>query len=331
MSAGLNTGTPKNVTDVLQKAIAAQRARIAAGEVIVTRSEPMAAAGGHSEVNALNAAVREQEKLLGRKLVETELRRFELHNVWLRGENPGTAVAPRCEHCARITRSVSVTQSMFHAEGGVSGEIVVRRVAPGAAGGTAPNSSTPAPPKSGSAPPRLTTAKAFKAGIKGAFSAPAIAAAIPMSVLQIADKFAARDAKRKIITKFIKEGFAKGFAACLQGWTRTEMESGLMNRVNVIRIRELGDAAGSLSQTYILQLAEAYENYAVRVGYEYVYAKSLEWKSEMRDKAFLAFVHRGYAMPSTDDGLFEFEHIRKLAFVIHHTTDAIVGPAIQFN
>jgi hypothetical protein len=220
---------------------------------------------------------------------------------------------------------------VFHAEGGVSGEIIVRRMGAGPAGGTAPDSSTPAPPNSGGAQPRLTTAKALKAGIKGAFSAPALAAAIPATLLQVADKFAVRDAKRKIMTKFIKEGFAKGFAACLQGWTRTEVESGLMNRVNVIRIEGLGDAAGSLRQTYILQLAEAYENYAVRVGYEYVYAKSLEWKTDMRDKAFLAFVHRGYSMPNTDDGLFEFEHIRKLAFVIHHTTDAIIGPAIRFN
>ena len=44
--------------------------------------------------------------------------------MWLSG-NRSMTTAPRCEHCARITRGVSVTQSVFVAEGGVVGEINV--------------------------------------------------------------------------------------------------------------------------------------------------------------------------------------------------------------
>jgi hypothetical protein len=57
-------------------------------------------------------------------MTETELRIFELHNVWLKGDR-ALSTAPRCEHCARITRSVAVTQSMFVAEGGRVGEVSV--------------------------------------------------------------------------------------------------------------------------------------------------------------------------------------------------------------
>jgi hypothetical protein len=117
---GLNTGTPSNVADVLQHSINAQRDRIAGKQVVVVRTDPMAREGGHSEVCALNGAIRAREARLRRKMTETELRVFELHNVWLKGDRAGAAAA-RCEHCARITRSVSVTQSLFVAEGGRMG------------------------------------------------------------------------------------------------------------------------------------------------------------------------------------------------------------------
>ena len=83
----------------------------------------------------------------------------------------GEVIAPRCEHCARITRSVSVTSAVFFAEGGVSGTIKkpptggyrAPRVGPGGPTGTIsgtidPNkprtSPSPAPPTS--APPTQT-------------------------------------------------------------------------------------------------------------------------------------------------------------------------------
>ena len=121
---GLNTGAPAEVADVLQKSIQAQKIRISNGHVTVVRTEPMAADGGHSEAVALNAAIRAREKLTNRKMSETELGVFELHNVWLKGERAHSAAA-RCEHCARITRGVALTQSMFVAEGGRMGVFTV--------------------------------------------------------------------------------------------------------------------------------------------------------------------------------------------------------------
>jgi hypothetical protein len=120
---GLNTGVPKQLSDALHKAILDQHGRIWKGEVVVVRTDPQAV-GGHSEVNALNPAIRDREKVLGRKLVEKDLGVFELHNLWLSGDRAMTT-APRCEHCARISRGVSVTQAVFVAEGGKVGQINV--------------------------------------------------------------------------------------------------------------------------------------------------------------------------------------------------------------
>ena len=122
---GFNTGVPPKVAQVFKDSIAAQKDRIGNSQVIVVRTDPKAADGGHSEINALNAAVLAREKALNRKLTELELHTFELHNVWLSGDGRKLTTAPRCEHCARMTRSVSVTQSMFVAEGGRVGEINV--------------------------------------------------------------------------------------------------------------------------------------------------------------------------------------------------------------
>ena len=121
---GFNEGVPQKLADTLYKATLAQHARIWQGEVVVVRTASDARGAGHSEVNALNPAILDREKVLGRKLVEQDLGIFELHNVWLRGDRAMTT-APRCEHCARITRGVSVTQSLFVAEGGVVGDVSV--------------------------------------------------------------------------------------------------------------------------------------------------------------------------------------------------------------
>jgi hypothetical protein len=121
---GFNTGVPAKLADALYKATLEQHARIWSGEVVVVRTDAEARGAGHSEVNALNPAILDREKVLGRKLVEQDFGVFELHNVWLRGDRTMTAAA-RCEHCARITRGVAVTQSVFVAEGGAVGEINV--------------------------------------------------------------------------------------------------------------------------------------------------------------------------------------------------------------
>jgi hypothetical protein len=122
---GLNTGTPAKLTALIEDAIEAQKGRIAAGEVTVVHTASDAV-GGHAEVNALNTAIAEQNKKLGYAMAEKEIgATFEMHNVWLSGGKRRLTTAPRCEHCASITRGVSVTSSQFKAEGGVSGEIDV--------------------------------------------------------------------------------------------------------------------------------------------------------------------------------------------------------------
>lgn len=103
----------------------------------------------------------------------------------------------------------------------------------------------------------------FKAGLRGAFTAEAIAAEIPMVILTIADKVAAREAVKNISIKFLKEGFAKGVAAAVMAWSDDEVASNLMNHVTEFRIRGLEDPAGFLPASYIFNLAQAKENYAV--------------------------------------------------------------------
>ena len=121
---GLNTGIPAAATQPIQAAIEAQMQRIAAGEVAVVHTAADAV-GGHAEVNALNRAIAVEQAALGRALTAEEIAAtFEMHNVWLSGRRRLTT-APRCEHCAAITRGVRVTESLFKAEGGVSGEIKV--------------------------------------------------------------------------------------------------------------------------------------------------------------------------------------------------------------
>lgn len=128
---GLNTGTPATPTKVIEGGIKAQQARINAGEVNLAHTAKDAMAGGHAEVNALDPAIAEEEAWLGHAMTEEEVAAtFEMHNVWLSGKNK-FATAARCEHCRRIARGVSVTESLFKAEGGVSGTINVPQGGPG--------------------------------------------------------------------------------------------------------------------------------------------------------------------------------------------------------
>jgi hypothetical protein len=178
---------------------------------------------------------------------------------------------------------------------------------------------------------RLSAAKgSFGAGLKAAFSAENIAAAIPEIVLAIADRVAARDAIRRIETKFAKEGFAKGVAAGVTGWTEEEVSSNLKNRVTAFRVQGLEDPAGFLTTAYILQLAEAYENYAVDLGYRFSSSKTLKWKADMRDKGFAALAKYGYQFARDPKVLlFEYDFIEKLAWVLRPTTNPIIDGAIE--
>ncbi|WP_225644985.1 hypothetical protein [Bradyrhizobium australafricanum] len=169
----------------------------------------------------------------------------------------------------------------------------------------------------------------FKAGLKEAFKAENIAAMIPDLVLMVADKVAAREALKNIQVKFIKEGFAKGVAAGVMGWSEEEVASNLMNRITAFRVQGLEDPAGILTRATILQVAEAYENYAVVIGFQFSSAKDLKWKREMVAKGSKILHQYGYYFGTDPQALFEYEFIDKLAWTLQPTTNAIVEPAIR--
>jgi predicted nucleic acid-binding protein len=181
-------------------------------------------------------------------------------------------------------------------------------------------------PTTGPVRPRL---EALKAGLKGAVSPESIASLIPDAILAIADKFAVRDALRNIQTKFIKEGFAKGVAAGVAGWSQDDVGMELKNRVNHGRVRGLGDAAGTLKMGDILRVAESYENYAVDVGFQYTFTQSQKWIDDMKLHGWFTLRQRGY--PYGEDDFVDYTAIDRLAWAIGPKTNAIVGPAIRFN
>jgi predicted DNA-binding ArsR family transcriptional regulator len=116
---GLNMTNVQHESDLIERRIVEQGTRIANHEVHVVHD---ITPGEHGEVHALDRAIEARERRIGRNVTDADMGTFELHNVWLRGGHAGTTAA-RCEHCEHITRGVEVTNSLFHAEGGVSGEI----------------------------------------------------------------------------------------------------------------------------------------------------------------------------------------------------------------
>jgi len=62
--------------------------------------------GAHSELYALNRALRAREKAMGRAVTERELSEFMVHNRFLRGNRRLQSV-PRCMHCAELTTGVT--------------------------------------------------------------------------------------------------------------------------------------------------------------------------------------------------------------------------------
>ena len=79
------------------------------------------------------------------------------------------------------------------------------------------------------------------------------------------------------------------------------------------------------------QLAEAVENYAVDIGYAYAGTRDPAWKNELRDNGLAYLRNARYHFGDDPEALFEFEFIDRLAWAIHKSTDAIIGPAIKFD
>jgi hypothetical protein len=191
--------------------------------------------------------------------------------------------------------------------------------------------SRPKPPQVGFLRGRLS---ANKAAIEEALTAENIAAGIAAAIVEltliVADGVATKEAIREIEIKFLKEGFAKGVAAGVMGWTEAEVQLNLKNHVTDFRVQGLGDPAGALDRASIFKLAEACENYAVDIGFQFSYSKTNKWKQDMRAKGFDVLNKYGYHWPTDTERLFEYDFIHDLAWVLHPTTDSIVEPAIRF-
>ena len=117
---------------------------------------------------------------------------------------------------------------------------------------------------------------------------------IPEAILRFSDLSAAEDAIKTIRIKFLKEDFAKGVAAGVAGWSKEEVGLNLMNRVSDYRVRGLEDPGGLLTKTYIFQLAERSENYAVGRGYQFSSSKTLKWREAMGNKGLKRLAGYGY-------------------------------------
>jgi Domain of unknown function (DUF4157) len=267
--------------------------------------------------------------------VQNQLSKYKARNL----PSPGTEAPPKAR-----TVSGEIGGGSTPTGGGAGGEITTESVPP-AATTPKPTSAvephlggTPTPklvpePKPGFFRTRLNVAKAGIAeGLEAAFSPEGIAAVIPDVILAIADRVAAREAIKAIQIKFIKEGFAKGFAAGVVGWSQEEVNLNLKNLVTPFRVQGLEDPAGFLTRDYILKLAEAYENYAVDVGFQFSSSKNSKWKKDILVKGLAGLADNDYHFTGDPEVyLFEYEFIDKLAWVLRTTTNPMVARAIRFR
>ena len=108
---GQNTkGVPEDLHPLLKNRVEAYDAQLKAGKVnasavdLAKAGEP----GTHSEVVALNKAIKAREAAMGRAMKDTELGDFMLHNRSLAPKSLGEGVPPRCANCWHITKGVRV-------------------------------------------------------------------------------------------------------------------------------------------------------------------------------------------------------------------------------
>jgi hypothetical protein len=66
--------------------------------------------GSHSEISALNQALKAREKATGKAINESQLDEFLLHNRALQAGRKSVGVPPRCDDCAEITAGVQVIE-----------------------------------------------------------------------------------------------------------------------------------------------------------------------------------------------------------------------------
>jgi Domain of unknown function (DUF4157) len=167
--------------------------------------------------------------------------------------------------------------------------------------------------------------------LEGSIAPEAIAAEVPYLVLYFADRAAARDAIRNIQVKFAKEGFARGYAAGVAGWSESEVHSDLKNRVTAFRVEGLADEGGYLKLPRILQLAEATENYAVDLGFARSSRLGSRWKQKTLEWAYAKLDKDGYLFSRDERVRYTYEFIDKLAWELSPTTNQIVQRGIKWG
>lgn len=101
---GTNSGIPENLHPMLDQRLLEYREWIRSTGFRPKRS--IGAPGAHSEFNALNKALWQREKTLGRQIRRwEEADDFVITNVRLRGSSVSLPI-PRCDHCQALTRGI---------------------------------------------------------------------------------------------------------------------------------------------------------------------------------------------------------------------------------
>ena len=95
----------KNAHPLVKERIINQEKAIAEG--ITTPSPRAGTPGAHSEVVALDKAIKARELMTGQKVTEADLSTFKLHNQSMMNAHPASRMN-RCDNCAVITDGVTV-------------------------------------------------------------------------------------------------------------------------------------------------------------------------------------------------------------------------------
>ena len=101
---GQNTVSPPSNLHPLLKSRLEEYERKTGGQTPVNLGVP----GAHSEIYALDQALKAREKDINKPLAEADLSSFLLHNRSLRGKTKGVGVPPRCTNCAVLTDGITV-------------------------------------------------------------------------------------------------------------------------------------------------------------------------------------------------------------------------------
>jgi hypothetical protein len=102
---GLNEGIPADLHPILRQRLTSYLTETG-GQTPPRAGIP----GAHSEVNALNRALRAFEGRTGRAATEADLSNFSYHNRALQGARRVEGIPPACPNCAPIVRGVGVVE-----------------------------------------------------------------------------------------------------------------------------------------------------------------------------------------------------------------------------